>query len=75
MSEKPDELTKLSAIAADMGLATELRIKAIEQLGRMDTHETLLILLDIAANEKLNVTERDLALKKAREVLKRTSPY
>jgi len=74
MSEKTEELKKLAAIAADMTLPAELRTKAIEQLGNISTHEALLVLLELAANESLIIKERDLALKKAREVIKRSSP-
>jgi hypothetical protein len=74
MSEKPDELKRLSEIAADMKLPADIRRKAIEQLGVISTHEALLALLDIAANESLVTKERDLALKQAREVIKKTSP-
>ncbi len=74
MAEKSDELTKLSGIAADMKLPAELRTKAIEQLGNISTHEALLALLALAANESLLTKERDLALRQAREVIKRTSP-
>lgn len=74
MSEKTDELRKLAAIAADMKLAAELRTKAIEQLGHISTHEALLTLLELAANESLVTKERDLALKQAREIIKKTSP-
>ena len=70
MSEKFDELTKLAAIATDMELSIDLRTKAIELLGNIGTHEALLALLSLAADEKLNVSERDLALKKAREIIK-----
>ena len=70
MSEKPDELKKLAAIAADMQLPAELRTKAIDQLGNIATHEALLVLLNLAANEGLITRERDLALKQAREVIK-----
>jgi hypothetical protein len=73
MSERPDELKKLSEIATDMKLPTDLRRKAIEQLGVICTHDALLALLDIAANENLVTKERDLALKQAREVIKKTS--
>ena len=73
MSEKPDELKKLSEIAADMKLPADIRVKAIEQLGVICTHDALLALLDIAANENLVAKERDLALKQAREVVKKTS--
>ena len=75
MSERPDELKKLAEIAADMKLPTEIRKKAIEQLGVISTHDALLALLDIAANESLVTNERDLALKQAREVIKKTSPH
>jgi hypothetical protein len=74
MSERPDELKKLAEIAADMKLPAEIRKKAIEQLGVISTHDALLVLLDIAANESLITKERDLALKQAREVIKKTSP-
>ncbi len=75
MSERPDELKKLTEIAADMKLPAEIRKKAIEQLGVISTHDALLALLDIAANESLVTKERDLALKQAREVIKKTSPH
>ena len=73
MSEKPsDELKKLSEIAADMKLPAEIRRKAIEQLGTISTHDALLALLDIVANENLVTKDRDLALKQAREVIKKS---
>ncbi len=74
MSEKPEELQKLAAIAADMKLPADLRRRAIEQLGNISTHEALMALLELAANEMLISKERDLALKQAREVIKKTSP-
>ncbi len=74
MPERPDELKRLAEIAADMKLPADLRRKAIEQVGAIFTHESLLALLDIAANENLINKERDLALKLAREVIKKTSP-
>ena len=74
MSERPDELKKLAEIAADMKLPADLRTKAIQQLGVISSHDALLALLDIAANESLVTKERDLALKQAREVIKKTSP-
>ena len=74
MSEQTEELTKLAAIAADMKLAAELRTKAIDQLAVIATHDALLTLLELAANESLVTKERDLALKKAREVIRKTSP-
>ena len=66
-----DELKKLASIATDMQLANKLRIQAITQLGLMASHESLLVLLNLAANDKLNVDERDLALNKARGIVKK----
>ena len=73
MSEQPGELKKLSAIAADMQLPSNLRTKAIDQLGSIATYEALLALLELAADEKLATSDRDRALKQAREVIKKTS--
>jgi len=70
MTEHPDELTKLAAIATDLELIAQLRIKAIEQLGNIGSHEALLALLDLAANDRLITKERDLALKQARKVIR-----
>ena len=70
MAEQPNELKKLSVIATDLELSVELRTKAIELLGNISTHDALLALLDLAANEKLIKEERDLALKHAREIIK-----
>ncbi len=74
MAEIPEELKKLAGIAADLKLPAELRTRAIEQLGIASTHDALIALLELAANEALLTKERDLALKKARDVVKRTSP-
>jgi len=70
MSEQPNELKKLTTIATDLELSVELRTKAIELIGNMGNHEALLALLGLAANEKLVVEERDLALKQARGIIK-----
>jgi len=70
MATQTDELKKLTTIASDLKLAAELRTKAIELVGNIGTHDALLALLEIAANEKLIPKERDLALKYAREVIK-----
>ena len=69
MTAQPDELKKLTAIASDLGLPSELRIKSIELLGNLGTHESLCALLELAANEGLIAEERDLCLKYAREVI------
>ncbi len=65
-----NELKKLSAIAADLELSGELRVDAVKSIGSVGTHEALLVLLELAANEKLNPDERDRALKQAREIVK-----
>ncbi len=70
MSEQTNELQKLVAIASDLELPAELRVKAIEQVGMMGTHEALRALLDIAANENLLRKERELALKQAGAIIK-----
>ncbi len=66
MEDRSEELKKLAAIANDMDLARELRHKAVEQLGKISTHEALLVLLELVANDKLIFKERDFALKHAR---------
>jgi len=70
MPEKFDELKKLAAIATDMEHSAKIRTDAIDDLGDMKTHEALLVLLNLAANEKLNVSDRDRAIKRAREIIK-----
>ena len=70
MAEQADELKKLAAIASDLVLSAPLRIKSIELVGNIGTHEALLILLDLAGNKELIKEERELALKHAREIIK-----
>jgi len=77
MSENPeeakkiDELKKLANIATDMELSNKMRAQAIDQLGEIGSLESLLVLLNLAANDKLHIDERDLALKRAREIIKK----
>ena len=66
-----EELKKLASIATDMQLSGKMRTQAISQLGELGSHEALLVLLNLAANDKMNVDERDLALKKARDIVKK----
>jgi len=73
MAEQPEELKKLAAITSDMEFTADLRTKAIEQLGTIGSHEALLILLDIVANERLTTKERELALERAKKII-RSSP-
>ena len=70
MAGQSNELKKLSTIASDLGLSAELRTKSIELIGNIGTHDALLALLDLAANEELIKEERDLALERAREIIK-----
>ena len=70
MAEQPSELKKLTTIATDLELSSEMRTKALETIGRIGTHEALLVLLNIAANEGLIRHERELALKFATQIVK-----
>ena len=70
MEEQPDELKKLVAVSTDFGLSSELRTKAIKLIGGVGTHEALVALLGLVANEKLTKKEREFALKQAKEILK-----
>jgi len=70
MEEKPDDLKKLVDVANDLGLSAELRTKAIKLIGSIRTHEALLALLSLAANEQLTKKERELTLKHALEIVK-----
>jgi hypothetical protein len=70
MAEQPDELKKLAAISTDLEFTADLRVSAIEQIGTLGTHEALLALLNVVANEKLTAKERELALERARKIIK-----
>ena len=70
MAEQPDELKKLVAVATDLELSSELRVKATKLIGNINSYQALLALLALAANEKLTKGERELALKHAREIIK-----
>jgi len=71
MSEQvSNELQKLSAIAADIELTAKLRTEAIQSIGNIGTHDALLALLDLVADEKLPSNQRDYALKLARNIIK-----
>ena len=70
MPEQSDELKKLAAVATDLGLSSELRTKAIGLIGNIGSHEALVALLELVANEKLTRGERELAIKQAKEIIK-----
>jgi hypothetical protein len=66
-----EELKKLGGIATDMQLSEKMRTQAVNQLGDIASHESLLVLLNLAANDRLNTDERELALKRAREIVRK----
>ena len=70
MAEQPDEMKKLAAITSDLEFSSDLRTQAIEQLGTIGSHEALLILLEIVANDRLTTKERELALERAKKIVK-----
>jgi HEAT repeat protein len=70
MEEMPDELKKLASITSDLEFTSDLRTQAIEQLGTIGSHEALLILLEIVANDRLTTKERELALERAKKIVK-----
>jgi hypothetical protein len=70
-AKKTDETKKLLSIATDLDLASRMRVQAINLLGEMGNHDALLALLNLAAIDKLDKSERDLALKQAREIIKK----
>ena len=70
MEEQPDELKKLASITSDLEFSSDLRTQAIEQLGTIGSHEALLILLEIVANDRLTTKERELALDRAKKIVK-----
>jgi hypothetical protein len=69
--EKPDELKKMTNIATDLELSDKMRIQAINGLGDMESHESLVVLLNLAANERMHIPERELALKRAHGIIKK----
>ena len=71
MAEHTDELKKLVAVATDLQLSIELRTKAVKLIGELGTHEALLALLDLVANERLTKKEREFALKEAGVIIKK----
>ena len=70
MAEQPDDLKELVAAATNLKLPVKLRAEAIESIGRIGTHDALLVLLDLAANEQLTMGERERALKHARTIIR-----
>ena len=70
MTEQSEELKKLVSVATDMVLSTKLRSKSIELIGNIGTHQALLALLELAANEQLTKNERELSLKYAKTIVK-----
>ena len=70
MAEQPDDLKKLVTLTSDLGYPVDIRTKAIKSMGNIGSHDALLALLALAANEHLTRGERELALKQARGIVK-----
>lgn len=70
-SKIPEELKKLANIATDMELSGKMRGQAIDQLGEVGTHESLIVLLTLVANDKLPTDDRERAIKQAKEIVKK----
>ncbi len=70
MAEQPDEIKKLVTVATDLAYPAKVRIETIESIGRIGTHDALLALLTLVANEQLTKKERELALKHAGKIVK-----
>ncbi|MFC1940083.1 hypothetical protein ACFLXO_05310 [Chloroflexota bacterium] len=70
MVEQPEDLKKLVAVATDLGLSSRLRTQAVDLIGNIGTHDALLALLDLAANEQLTRGEREFSLKHAMKIVK-----
>ena len=70
MAEQGDDLKKLVAVATDLGLPPTVRTDAVKFIGKIGTHEALLALLGLVANEHLTRGERELAIKQARDIVR-----
>lgn len=72
MVEQADDLQRLMAVATDLSQPPKLRIKSIELIGDIPTHEALLVLLELVANERLTKQERERSLKYAQKIIKKS---
>lgn len=72
MAEQTNDLQKLMVVATDLTLSAKLRVKSVELIGSIPTYEALLALLKLAANERLTRNERELALKYAQKIVKKS---
>ena len=72
MVEQADDLKRLMTVATDLSHPAKLRVKSVELIGAIPTHEALLALLELAANERLTKNERELALKYAQKIVKKS---
>ncbi len=66
-----EELKKYMNIATDLGVNMKMRLQAIDLIADIGHREALLALLNLAGNDKLDFSERDLCLKRAREIIKK----
>lgn len=69
--QQASELNKLMAIASDAQLSADLRSRAIKSMGSIGSHDALLCLLEIVANDGNSTREREMALKQALSIVKR----
>jgi len=70
MTEETDDLKKLVTLASDLGYPIDIRTNAIKSIGNISTHQALLALLGLVANEQLTRKERELALKYSGNLIK-----
>jgi hypothetical protein len=70
MPERPAELQRLADVATSMEYPVNMRMEAIDSIGKMGSHEALLVLLEIAGNEGMLRQERERALKHAAKIVK-----
>ncbi len=69
--QSTNELNKLMAIASDAEMSADIRARVIKSIGAIGSHDALLCLLEIVANDRLSTKERELALKQAHNIVKR----
>ena len=69
--QSTNELNKLMTIASDTEMSADIRMRVIKSIGSIGSHDALLCLLEIVANDRISTKERELALKQAQAIVKR----
>ena len=69
--QSTNELNKLMTIASDTEMSADIRMRVIKSIGSIGSHDALLCLLEIVANDRISTKERELALKQAHTIVKR----